>query len=72
MTRAAIRKAFERLDTAEQAELLGALASTFAKSLTDTDSRDSGLFDARRKEETHATPLRDTARRLGVKRRRRG
>jgi len=71
MTTAAIRKAFKQLDTAEQAELLGALASTFAKSLTDIDSQDSRVFDARRKEEGQARPLSDVARRLGVKKRRR-
>ena len=72
MTRAAIRKAFERLDTAQQAELLGALASTFAKSLADIDSQDSRVFDARRREEGHSTSLNDVARRLGAKKRRRG
>ena len=69
MTRAGIKKAFEKLDITEQAEVLGDLASAFAVSLADIDRRDAQVFNARRNEESKASPLSDVKRRRGAGRR---
>ena len=71
MTRMAIKKAFQKLETAVQAEVLGELASTLAKSLADIDRQDARVFDARRHEEVKASSLSDVKRRLGAGKRRR-
>jgi len=71
MTKSAIKKAFEKLDTSDQAEVLGELASTFASSLADMDRQDALVFDARRDEESRASPLSDVKRRLSSGKKRR-
>jgi hypothetical protein len=68
LTKAAIAKAFEKLDTVDQANLLGQLATAFSQSLEEIDRRDAQVFDARRTEESRASPIRDVKRRLGMAR----
>lgn len=70
MTRTAIRKAFEKLDSAQQAEMLGELAVSLAKSLAAVDREDRRVFEERRREESRASHLVDVkARLLGKKKR---
>ncbi len=59
MTTSAIRRAFEKLEPADQASLLTELADTLATSLRDADDRDNEVFDARRHEEVRARPCPD-------------
>jgi len=70
MTKAAFRKAFERLDTVEQAEVLGQLAAAFAGTLADIDRQGNLVFDRRRHLESEAIPLDEVRRRLASKKRR--
>jgi len=70
MTKAAFRKAFEKLDTVEQAEVLGQLAAAFAGTLADLDRQDHLVFDRRRHLESEAIPLHQVRRRLAARKRR--
>lgn len=54
MTAAAIKRAFGRLDAAEQAVLLRDLLSSLAESLTLDDAHDAKVFAKRRAEEPRA------------------
>ena len=56
MTKKAIRKASEKLDTVEQADVLSQLAVVLYRSLSDMDQMDSRVFDARCSEEPRAKP----------------
>ena len=64
MTKIGIKKAFEKLDMSSQAEMLGELASTFAKCLADIDAQDAQICSARKSEERRASSLADVKARL--------
>ncbi|MCC7293767.1 MAG: hypothetical protein IT449_17045 [Phycisphaerales bacterium] len=68
MTKTAVRKAFDRLDTADQMEFLGEIATRMAEVLVSWDQIDAAVFHARRHEERAASPISTVRRRLLKKR----
>ena len=72
MTKAAIRKAFQKLDPVEQADVLGQLVAVLSHSLLETDRQDARVFDRRRAQESRAIPLTEVKRRLAARRRGKG
>lgn len=62
-----IARTFRKLDSVEQAELLGELAVILAASLSDNDRRDALTFDARRCDEKEAASVNRVAGRLAAK-----
>lgn len=70
MTKLAITRAFQKLDTTEQAAVLGELAAALAQSLKMMDERDANIFEQCRGEEPHSTPVNEIRRRLNSRRQR--
>jgi len=56
MTRTAIKNAFAKMDSTEQAIVLKDLAAALAESLTEEDQLDARVFDRRKAEEFKARP----------------
>ncbi len=71
MTTTAIRREFEKLASADQAQLLKDLASSLAESLSYEDRKDRRVFRKRRREETSARSWTDVQSRLTSSRSRR-
>jgi len=56
MTHTGTKRAFQKLNAIEQADVLKELAATLAKSLSDEDRSDARVFDRRRLEVPKARP----------------
>lgn len=56
MTRTAIKNAFRKMDSTEQAIVLKDLAAALADSLSDEDRADARIFEERKGEEDKARP----------------